>query len=302
MQPTPQALPTNTDFSPLTALTLIIPCYNEAPAVLKDTIAGIQTAMQEVPEVAFEIVVVNDGSTKFRYDPAEIEEEGVRFLQHHVNKGYGAALKTGIMHARYDWIAITDADGTYPNARFGDLIRAAEGYDMVIGARSWGDIGWLRRMPKWVLTRFTSFLARQDIKDLNSGMRIFRKTLARQFWPLFPNGFSFTSTITMGAVTNAWEVCYVPIDYYQREGQSTLHPIKDTIRFFTLVSRLAMYFNPTRFFLPLSLIFAVLAVVRGLRDYALTGAFGGLTLVLFFMAFQVFFFGLLADIISKTRR
>jgi glycosyltransferase involved in cell wall biosynthesis len=286
----------------LGSLSLIIPCYNEAPDVLQETIAGIHAAMQEVPAVVYEILVVNDGSTKYTYDPAQIDAQGARLIQHRINQGYGASLKTGITHAQHDWIAITDADGTYPNARFGDLIKASAGYDMVIGARSWGDIGWLRRMPKWVLTRFTSFLAKRDIQDLNSGMRIFRKSLAHQFWPLFPSGFSFTSTITMGAVTNGWEVAYVPIDYFKREGQSTLHPIKDTIRFFTLVSRLAMYFSPSRFFVPMSLILAILAVLRGLRDYWLTSAFGGLTLVLFFMAFQVFFFGLIADIISKTRR
>ncbi len=123
--------------------------------------------------------------------------------------------------------------------------------------------------------------------------------MSKQFWNLYPNGFSFTSTITMGAFTSGYEVKYIPIDYYKRDGKSHIHPIKDTIGFFTLVSRLTLYFNPIRFFMPLSFILLILAIARGIRDYLVTESLGGLTLVLFFMSFQVFFFGLLAEIIRR---
>ncbi len=282
-------------------VTIVIPCYNESVEVLLQTIGSIQDALNRTGMPLYEMVVVDDGSQKYSYENVP-QSPQLRVIRHHLNKGYGAALKTGIQNARYDWIGITDADGTYPNDRFGDLIQeAAGGYAMVVGARTWGDISPLRLLPKWLLTRFASFLAGYPIQDLNSGMRLFRKSMAREFWKLYPNGFSFTSTITMACVTNAYELQYVPIDYYKRIGKSNIHPIKDTYRFFTLVTRLALYFNPLRFFLPLSLMLALLAVGRGLRDYSIQQAFGGLTLVLFFMAFQVFFFGLLAEIISKTR-
>ncbi len=283
-------------------ISLIIPVYNEAPEVLLDTVRGLHRAMQQAEVLAYEILIINDGSEP-EYDYEALPPDPcVRLIQHHLNKGYGAALKTGIQRARYDWIGITDADGTYPNDRFADLLHAADaGYDMVVGARNWSDISLLRRFPKWILTRFASFLAGYPIRDLNSGMRIFRKAMAREFWRLYPNGFSFTSTITMACVTHAYELHYVPIDYFKRVGKSSIHPIKDTYRFFALVTRLALYFNPLRFFLPLSLLLGLLAVGRGLRDYSIQQSFGGLTLVLFFMAFQVFFFGLLAEIISKTR-
>lgn len=287
---------------PLEALSIIVPCFDESPEVIRETLSDIQTSLAEAGDIEYEILVVDDGSTAYDYKAEEFNSTAVQLLQHQSNRGYGAALKTGIAHARYDWIAITDADGTYPNKQLHKLIDASAGADMVVGARSWQDIGWSRRLPKWLLTRFASFLARSEIEDLNSGMRIFRKELSHQFWSLFPNGFSFTSTITMGAVTNDWEVRYLQIPYFKRQGKSTIQPIRDTLRFFALVSRLAMYFNPSRFFVPLSGLLSALAVLRGLRDYSLNGSFGGLTLILFFMAFQVFFFGLLADIISKTRK
>nr|MDA3855588.1 glycosyltransferase family 2 protein [Candidatus Woesearchaeota archaeon] len=214
-------------------------------------------------------------------------------------KGYGASLKTGILNSKFEYIAISDADGTYPVAKYHDLIKELGDYDMVVGARSWSSISKLRLVPKYILTILSSFLAGKKIEDLNSGMRIFKKEMSKQFWNLYPNGFSFTSTITMGAFTSGYEVKYVPIDYYKRDGKSHIHPIKDTIGFFTLVSRLTLYFNPIRFFMPLSFILLILAIARGIRDYLVTESLGGLTLVLFFMSFQVFFFGLLAEIIRR---
>ncbi len=284
----------------MNAISILIPCYNEAPEILISTIESVKKSFENVQNQIFEIIVINDGSKKYEYSNISIEK--VRFLEHIVNKGYGAALKTGIKHAQYDWIGITDADGTYPNADFNTFMAYTNDFDMVVGARPWNRISALRKFPKYLLTLFSSFLAGYKILDLNSGMRIFKKEMAMQFWSLYPNGFSFTSTITMGCVTNGYNLKYLPIEYSKRQGKSHIHPIKDTLRFFTLVSRLALYFNPLKVFMPLSIVFLAIAVGRGIRDYILVGSLGGMALVLFFMAFQVFFFGLLADIVIKNKR
>jgi glycosyltransferase involved in cell wall biosynthesis len=241
---------------------------------------------------------VDDGS-KENYS---LHSQFTRLLRHRTNRGYGAALKTGIKNAKYDWIGITDADGTYPNHLFGELIGKVDSADMVIGARKWAHIRGARKIPKIILTRFAAFLIGQKIPDLNSGMRIFRKDLAFQFWNLLPSGFSFTSTITIGALSNDYEVEFVEIDYFKRIGQSSIHPIKDTVRFFLLVTRLALYFNPKKVFIPFSFFMFILATLRGTRDYLVEGSLGGVCLLLFFLAFQIFFFGLIAEIINKTRR
>ncbi len=280
-------------------ITIIIPCYNEAPEILANTIDEIKIGFADYNFSNYEILVVNDGSKKHTYKKFTIEK--MRWINHEVNKGYGAALKTGISQAKYEWVGITDADGTYPNREFGRLIDNIGNHNMVVGARPWKQISAIRKVPKYILTKFASFLANYNIQDLNSGMRIFQKDLAMKFWGLYPNGFSFTSTITMGCLTSGYSLKYVPIEYSKREGKSHINPIKDTINFFSLVTRLTLYFNPMRVFIPLSMVFMLMAIGRGLRDYYLTNALGGLTLVLFFMAFQAFFFGLLAEIVVKTR-
>lgn len=278
-------------------LSVVIPVFKEQEKVVKHTVHEVISSLEKVKGLRYEIIIVNDGTPDETY--SSLAKKNVSVVSHSTNKGYGSALKTGIHSAKFSWIAITDADGTYPNKDFHKLIGALDNNDMIIGARPWKQISFIRRFPKKILTSFASFLAGEKIVDLNSGMRIFRKDLCREFWRLYPKGFSFTSTITMGFLTQQYKVRFFPIRYKKRVGKSHIKPIKDTVRFFTLVSRLTLYFNPIKFFFPLSLVFLLLAIARGMRDYLLEGALGGLSLVLFFISFQIFFFGLLAEIINK---
>ncbi len=278
-------------------ITFIIPCYNENPDVLNTTIDQSITTLNTLSNIEYEIIVINDGSTKYSY--SEYNNEKVKLITHSHNKGYGATILTGVSASKYEWIAITDADSTYPIDYFPELIKYCDKYDMIVGKRSWRSIPVIRRPAKYILQKLSSFLADNKIPDLNSGMRLFKKEIVKQYIRLFPERFSFTSTITMICLTNGYKVKYVDISYYKRIGLSSIHPIKDTIRFFALVLRLSLYFKPLRFFIPLSLIIVSLAILRGIRDIIVVNSFGGLTLVLFFMAFQVFFFGLIAEIINK---
>jgi glycosyltransferase involved in cell wall biosynthesis len=277
-------------------VTFIVPCFNEPPPVLEQTVSRVRKAALEAGWV-HEIIVVNDASSKTAY--AESALGGARLLAHKVNRGYGAALATGLRHANFPWIGIIDADGTYPVERFGEMLRLTGDYRMIVGARRWADIGRWRRIPKRFLTWLASFLADRSIPDLNSGMRIFHREIYDDFRRIYPDRFSFSSTLTMVGLTSGFEVCFIGIDYFERVGRSSIHPFKDPVRFGYQLLRLSLYFRPLRFFVPLSALIGVLAVLRAWRDLAVTNHFGGLTLVLFFMAFQVFFFGLIAEIINK---
>lgn len=282
---------------PNTAYSFIIPCYNEPPEVLQRTLQQLDQHLQGIAAIEYEIIVVDDGSTRYQYP--DFPQDHIHLLHHPENRGYGASLMTGILAAHHDWVGIIDADSTYPIEYFAEFMRHTPQYDIIVGERKLKDVEFLRRFPKYLLYKTASYLSGQPIPDLNSGMRLFKKDIALKYRKMFPQKFSFTSTLTMIGVTNFYQLKYVPIPYYKRTGQSKIHPIKDTLRFFMLVTRLSLYFKPLRFFLPLSTLILLLAILRGLRDVLLVNHLGGLALVLFFMAFQVFFFGLLAEIISK---
>jgi glycosyltransferase involved in cell wall biosynthesis len=92
------------------AVSIVIPAFNEAQHVAEQ-IKAVQQVMGET-QWRFEIIVVDDGSSDGTAQQASLT--GVRVLRHKRNRGYGASLKRGIAASSFDWILITDADGTYP--------------------------------------------------------------------------------------------------------------------------------------------------------------------------------------------
>jgi len=279
-------------------VSIVIPVYNEERAIAP-TISKIKQVMSTT-KWKYEIIAVNDGSRDRSVNILK-KISGIKLISHGRNRGYGSSLKTGIRHAESEQILITDADGTYPLETIPRLLEQSAHYDMVIGARDKKKIPLVRRPAKWVIGQFANFLTGHKIPDLNSGLRIFNKELAMQFWSLYPEGFSFTTTITMAFLTSRYEVRFSPITYHERKGRSSIHPIRDTIGFIQLVFRLTLYFNPLKVFLPLAGIFFVLAAARAIRDILVTPeiTIGSLAIILFVMSFQLFFFGLIADIINK---
>ncbi len=282
-------------------LSIIIPIFNEEKSIER-VIPALQKVMQEA-HVDFEIIAVNDGS-KDRSLEILKKIPGIQVINHPENLGYGAALKTGIKNAKGEWLAITDADGTYPVGDLPRLFSATNHYDMVVGARTkkGAQIPLLRKPGKKIVNLWANFLTGKKIPDLNSGMRIFKKSLAEEFFHLFPSGFSFTTTITLACHANDYLVKYIPIDYFKREGKSTIHPLKDFLRFLILIFRIMLYFKPFRFFVLPSLF--IIAAGFGWMIYNLvtTHNITDASLLLILAGAQIGFVGLIADLIAKSRK
>jgi len=280
----------------ISAVSIVVPCYNERSGIgplldsLDDKLKGFG--------VEFEYVVVDDGSTDGSGEiPAR---DRLVVVTHEFNRGYGAALKTGIRAASHDWILIIDADGTYPVDRIPDLIKEAEGCDMAVGARIGQNVSHsiVRRVAKWPIHRLADHLVNRHIPDLNSGLRMFKKELAMRYMRLFPDGFSFTSTITLALMADGWRVRYITIDYYKREGKSKVRPFKDAINYFTLVMRMILFFNPLKIFLPLSFVLFLATVGSFGYDVWLLDL-NERTLILLVGFLQMTLLGFLADLVNR---
>ena len=277
------------------AVSVVMPAFNEAQMVGAQ-IERIREVMDRT-NCPYELIVVNDGSTD---DTANaVRQHRVHLINKKYNKGYGAALKTGIAAAKYDWILIIDADGTYPAENIPDLLGALPEYDMVVAARTGKNvhIPLVRRPMKWVLGRLANYLARQPIPDLNSGLRVFKKSLAEKFEHLLPSGFSFTSTITMSMLLNDYRVLYLPIDYHKRVGLSKVRALH-VYDFLLVILRTAIYFNPLRFFLPLGAVFFLAGLVKLIFDSAhrTFSAAAGISLL---AALVIWAVGLISDQLSR---
>lgn len=280
-------------------ISVILPAFNEE--------SGIQSVLSELiicmtnSNLEYEIIVVNDGSEDNTGSIAS-SISNVRVVEHDKNCGYGASLKTGIWYAKYDHICITDADGTYPNERIPELFNhmLSGGFDMVVGARKLKDSSLIRRPAKWLIRKLAEHMTDVVIPDFNSGLRLFKKNIAKSFFSFLPDGFSFTTTITLAMLNNGYRVDFIAIEYFKRIGKSKIHPIKDTYNFVILVLRVSLYFKPLKVFMPMSMLLFFLSVLWGGFTYLAFGKLADVsTIVLFVGSVQVGTIGLLADLIDR---
>jgi len=283
------------------SITIIIPAYNE-----EHGIAGVLSHLTNVMNasgITYEIIVVDDGSKDKTAENAA-RHNGITVLRHRINKGYGASIKTGIRHATYDLICITDADGTYPNDRIPHLLSVMreKHADMVVGARTGKEakIPFIRKPAKWAIAQLARFVTGDKIPDLNSGLRIFKKDAALRFFGILPDGFSFTTTITMGMMTNGFIVEYVPIEYAHRIGRSKIKPVRDTLNFVQLVFRIGLYFAPLKIFLPISGFVVLCAVGWGFFSLFVLGELSDVsTIVIAMTGLQIAVMGMLGELINR---
>jgi glycosyltransferase involved in cell wall biosynthesis len=273
------------------AVTVVIPAFNEGDHVA-DQVRAVEGVMKTTGW-AFEVIVVDDGSAD--QTAANAASTGVRVLRRKQNRGYGAALKLGIRHARYQWILITDADGTYPVAAIPGILAAAESNQMVVGARTGESVQvpLMRRPAKWFLTRLASYLAGRRLPDINSGLRLMRASLVERYVHLLPDGFSFTTTITLAATCNGHAVEYLPIDYHARLGQSKIRP-RHAYDFALLILRTIVFFNPLKVFIPLGAALGAVGTVKLAYDITRDNLSESAVLA-FLAALIIWAVGLLAD-------
>jgi len=291
----------------MNGISVIIPVFNEIESV-SDTISSVKKVLDGMAGPN-EIIIVDDGSTDGTQDVLNglKSDKGLRVLRHRHNKGYGAALKTGIKNAESGFIFITDCDGTYPLERLPEMSRLLINgeCDMIVGARIGKDayIPLVRRPAKWCIQALANYLTGEKITDLNSGFRGVKKDILLRFMNMLPDGFSFTTTITVAMLTNDYNVSYLNISYNKRKGRSKIHPIRDTANFIQLVIKTVLYFDPLKIFLPLS----VLLFASGLGVFLYTYFFAervldDTTVVILLAAFQIFAIGLIADLIVRRMR
>jgi len=283
------------------AISVIVPVYNEEE-ILSSVMRELKEAMSS-SSYGYEIIAVDDGSED---GSSKILDniEGIRVIHNTANLGYGASLKRGIKEAKGEYILTIDADGTYPAQSIPSLINQMDQYDMVVGARTGKHvkIPFFRMPAKKFLSVLANFLSGRKIPDLNSGLRIFRKNIALEFFHLLPHGFSFTTTITLAALTNDYSVKFITIDYFKRKGKSSIHPIKDTVNFVSLIIRIIVYFRPLRFFIPISMLLFLSSIFVWAYGWFLFHTLFSSTIVILGVAsIQIALFGLIADLIVRKR-
>lgn len=248
---------------------------------------------------AFEILVINDGSTDNTSEIAK--NNGARVIDHPYSMGNGAAIKTGARNATGDILVFMDADGQHDPADIPMLLnKMEEGYDMVVGARKPSTHASLfRRFANHFYNRLASVMTGHKIEDLTSGFRVVKAEVFRKFLYLLPNGFSYPTTSTMAFFRSGFPVTYMPIHAGKRQGKSHIRIFKDGLRFFIIILRIGALFSPMRLFLPISGVVFLTGLSYYSYTYFTSDRFTNMSALLILSALIILMLGILSEQISS---
>lgn len=269
---------------------VVIPALNEASAI-----GAVLDQLRALP-IDAEVIVVDDGSTDDTGSVAAAH--GATVIRHAANLGYGRSIKDAVKASSSDVIVLTDADGTYPIARIPDLLAEFDkGFDMVVGARQ-GSVyqgGPLKSVLRWFLKSIVEFSSGRDVPDVNSGLRVFRKSSVEQYFPDICDGFSFTTTITLVCNLTHRTISYLPIAYDKRVGHSKVRLARDTLRTLQYIVECVVRYNPLKLFFAMGLA----AFLAGVASFPWTDAFG--LLLGYCTAAVIFALGCIAETWRRPR-
>lgn len=283
------------------AISIVVPAFNEEEGIGRGLDRMIEMKLHE----RFEVIYVDDGSTDNTY--SIIRQYPVQCLRHNVNKGYGAALKTGIRRAKGEKVVILDSDGQHDPKYIETLISMLDEHDMVIGERTDDSFQVKnRRGGKRLIRMVGEHLVEQPLPDYNSGFRGFDRKLISEMLHIMPNGFSFSTTSTLAFLKEGYTIGTFPIVVEERIGRnSNVKYFKDGSKTMLLLLRIIMLFNPLKIFFPASAMIFIIGMAWGILGYTITLRFPNSAMLLVIMGMFIFFFGLLADqiaLLNRTKR
>jgi len=173
-------------------ISIIIPAFNEEVGIQ----AGLESIINLKLHEKHEIIYIDDGSTDKTGEI--IKQYPVKLIKHSNNKGYGAAIKTGIRKANGDKAIILDSDGQHDPKYIEKIIKMLNNFDMVIGERTNNSSQRKhRKSGKKIIRIIGEYLVEQKLPDYNSGLRGFDRQLIKEMLHIMPNGFSFSTTSTL---------------------------------------------------------------------------------------------------------
>lgn len=279
-------------------VSIIIPAYNE-----EETIELLLKDLESVSrEFGFEVIIIDDSSTD--KTPEIIGKFPFKTIRHPYNKGYGASLKTGIRNSVGDFVLTLDADAQHKIEEIETLLKYIDEYDMIIGTRKQEiSLFKIRNIGKTCVNKFCSYLIGSKIPDVNSGFRIFSKDKCRRLFNILPNGFSFSTTLTLSFLKEGYNVKFVNVNYESRKfGKSTVSVWKDGLQTILLILRVTVLFNPLKVFVPVAILLLLFGMVFSVIGIFVYHRVPGTGIIAIISSLNILFFGILADQIAALRR
>lgn len=207
----------------ISELSVFFPAYNEEENI-KSTVEKAIKILQEVA-VKWEILIINDGS---RDNTGEIafklsKKDGrIKLLTHNVNRGYGAALKTGFKNAKYSWVAFTDADGQFDFSEIKKFLLVKDKADLILGYRINRADTFMRKIYTLVWGAIPIVLWGLQVRDYSCGFKLIKKKVFDAVQPLVGEEKVTQIEMLVKARNAGFRFAEVGVKHYPREfGKQT---------------------------------------------------------------------------------
>ncbi len=284
-------------------LTLVVPAYNEAenlPKVLPEM-------LELCSRRQWQLILVNDGSLDATTSTLQKFEgdANLTILSHKVNRGYGAALKTGLHKVNTSFVVTLDADGQH---QLGDLdvmwqALHEQNADMVIGNRVSGKTtNSYRQAGKWLIRKITGLILPLHIRDLNSGLKMYRTRLIQRYLHLCPDSMAFSDIITLIFLNQGHRVVEVPVQMLERAGGASKINTRTAFETMLEILNIIMLLKPLRIFLPASVFCISVGILWGIPFIVMGRGVSVGSMLAIVTGLILFMVGLVAEQLSLIRK
>jgi glycosyltransferase involved in cell wall biosynthesis len=212
--------------SQISELSVFFPAYNEEVQI-KTTVQKAQKILKKIAG-KWEIIIVNDGSSDQTLSIAaklSQSDKRIKVINHKVNRGYGAAFKSGFYGAKYRWIAFTDADGQFDFAEITNFINKQKETkaDLVIGYYKKRRVSKKKIITSRIWELIVYLLFRLHVKDIDCGFKLVSKRVIDTIPKLeSERGAFISSEFLIKAKKSNFKIVEIPVTHYPRvAGQGT---------------------------------------------------------------------------------
>lgn len=224
-------------------LSVFLPIYNEGGNIAR-VVEGVLDVLPKVAET-YELILVDDGSTdetSAAIERISREQVQVRCLRHEYNRGYGAAVRSGLYAARCEWVVFTDSDGQFDFGEIKLLIEEQQrtGADLVIGYYLKRAVTWNRKLNSLAWQSLIFLLFGLRVRDIDCGFKLIRRRVIETIPPLESERGAFISTeLLVKAQRHGFKVVEIGVHHYpRRTGVATGAKLNVVIKSFLDLLRL----------------------------------------------------------------
>ena len=200
-------------------LSIFFPFWNEEKNIEKVVKEAIPVAKQVATK--WEILMVDDGSSDNTLEKAKAlaksDPQHLRVISHQPNRGYGAALKSGLEEAKYDLVVFTDGDGQFDFSEITKFLEKISSADIVIGSRVKRVDHPFRHLLMNLLKIWDFIFFGFYFKDIDCGFKLFKRSALKKIMPLQSEGAMITTEILARAKSARLTIVEVDVHHYPRK-------------------------------------------------------------------------------------